>query len=62
MNPWTGTLRRLVMTPMQRQRFRLQRITTADAQWLWDTLQREGGKFGTGVELQADNTLTLRWD
>jgi poly-gamma-glutamate capsule biosynthesis protein CapA/YwtB (metallophosphatase superfamily) len=62
MDPSTGTLRRFEMAPMQIKRFRLQRVTTADAQWLRDTLQREGGKFGTGVELHADNTLTLRWD
>jgi poly-gamma-glutamate synthesis protein (capsule biosynthesis protein) len=62
MNAWTGTLRRLVMTPMQRKRFRAQRVTTADAQWLRDTLQRQGGGFGTRVALQADNTLTLHWD
>ena len=62
MDPWTGTLRRLAMTPMQIKRFRLQHVTTADAQWLRDTLQRQSGKFRTGVELQEDNTLTLQWD
>ena len=62
MDPCTGTLRRLAMVPMQIKRFRLQHVTTADARWLRDMLQREGGKFGTGVELHADNTLTLQWD
>jgi poly-gamma-glutamate synthesis protein (capsule biosynthesis protein) len=62
MAPCTGTLRRLAIVPMQIKRFRLQHVTTADARWLRDMLQRQGGKFGTGVALQADNTLTLQWD
>jgi poly-gamma-glutamate synthesis protein (capsule biosynthesis protein) len=62
MDSCTGTLRRLAITPMQIKRFRLQRVTPDDARWLRDMLQREGGTFGTGVALQADNTLTLRWD
>jgi poly-gamma-glutamate synthesis protein (capsule biosynthesis protein) len=61
MDPWTGTLRRLQMAPMQIKRFRAHRVTITDAQWLRDTLHREGGKLGTRVEWQEDNTLTLRW-
>jgi poly-gamma-glutamate synthesis protein (capsule biosynthesis protein) len=62
MDPGTGTLRRFEMTPMQIKRFRLQRVTPADAQWLRDMLQRESGTFGSRVELHTDHTLTLRWD
>jgi hypothetical protein len=29
--------------------------------WLKGVLDREGKKFGNRVELEADNTLTLRW-
>jgi poly-gamma-glutamate synthesis protein (capsule biosynthesis protein) len=61
MDPWTGTLRRFEMTPVQIKRFRAQRVTPADAQWLRDTLQRESRTFGARVALQADNTLTLCW-
>lgn len=57
----TGRLISLQMTPLQVKRFRLNRTSRDDAAWLRDILNREGKKFGTGVELDADNTLTLRW-
>ena len=57
----SGNLLRLQMTPMQIKRFRLNRASLLDAQWLEDVLNREGAWFGTGVELNADNTLALRW-
>lgn len=61
MDPASGNLLRLQMTPMQIRRFRLNRVSLLDAQWLEDTLNREGAWFGSGVELTADNILTLRW-
>lgn len=57
----TGRLISLQMIPMQVKRFRLNRTSRDDAAWLRDILNREGKKFGTGVELDTDNTLTLRW-
>ena len=56
-----GTLTRLTMVPLQIRNFRLNRASPADAAWLRDTLNREGGKFGTRVRLEADNALTLAW-
>jgi poly-gamma-glutamate synthesis protein (capsule biosynthesis protein) len=47
---------------MQTRRFRLGRATKADVLWLRDTLNREGQRFGTRVELSGDDTLLLRWD
>ncbi|MGH8683737.1 MAG: CapA family protein, partial [Nitrosospira sp.] len=61
MDRLTGKLISLQMAPMQVKRFRLNRTSGDDAIWLRDILNREGKKFGTGVELYADNTLTLRW-
>lgn len=61
MDSASGNLLRLQMTPMQIKRFRLNRASLLDAQWLEDVLNREGGWFGTGVELNADNTLMLHW-
>lgn len=57
----TGHLASLHMSPMQIRRFRLNRASEDDALWLKDILNREGKKFGTQVELEADNTLALRW-
>ena len=61
MEPLSGNLLRLQMTPMQIRRFRLNRASRSDARWLENVLNQEGRKFGTGVELNADNTLALRW-
>lgn len=58
----TGRLVRLQMTPTQIRHFRVNRPSGADVLWLRDTLNREGKKFGTRVELNKDNTLTLYWD
>jgi poly-gamma-glutamate synthesis protein (capsule biosynthesis protein) len=61
MEPSTGNLVRLQMTPTQIKRFRVNRASREDALWLRDVLNREGKRFGTWVELNADNTLMLRW-
>ncbi|MBA4142750.1 MAG: CapA family protein [Nitrosospira sp.] len=57
----SGKLVSLEMKPMQLKRFRLNRASRLDAIWLRDVLNREGKKFGSWVELSAENTLTLRW-
>ncbi|MBA7693682.1 putative polyglutamine synthesis accessory protein [subsurface metagenome] len=62
MDSSTGSLVCMRMTPLQIKHFRLNRASRSDALWLRDTLNREGKKFGTRVELNTDNTLTLHWD
>jgi poly-gamma-glutamate synthesis protein (capsule biosynthesis protein) len=57
----TGNLISLHMTPMQIKKFRLNRASANDAAWLRDILDREGKKYGTSVELNADSALMLRW-
>lgn len=59
--PSTGNLISLHMMPMQVKRFRLNHASGMDALWLKEVLNREGRKFGTSVELGANNVLTLRW-
>lgn len=59
MEPSSGRLVDLHMTPMRIKRFRLIRASRQDAQWLKDTLEREGSKFGTRVEVSAENGLLL---
>lgn len=60
-DPSTGKMISLHMTPMQIKRFRLNHASENDALWLKNVLNREGKKFGTSVELSADNMLMLRW-
>ena len=62
MEPVTGTLAALTMVPTRMKQFRIQRASQAEAEWLRATLEWEGKKFGTRVELAADATLSLRWD
>jgi poly-gamma-glutamate synthesis protein (capsule biosynthesis protein) len=60
-DPLSGRLVHLQMTPMQIRNFRVNRASGMDALWLRDTLNREGRQFGTSVEINRDNTLTLHW-
>ena len=61
-DPATGKLLELQMTPTQIKNFSLKRVSRADLLWLRDTLNREGKKFGTRVELNKEKNLTLQWD
>lgn len=60
MSPATGKLSRLGMTPQVIRRFRLEHAGRADARWLRDTLNREGKRLGTRVELQPGDVPRLR--
>lgn len=59
MDPATGKLTHLQMTPVQIKHFRVNLASRVDSLWLRDTLNREGKQFGTRVILNEDNTLTL---
>ena len=61
MDPSTAKLQRLTMVPMRLKRLRLNRASTAEAQWLQDMLNREGRTLGRRAILHEDNTLTLHW-
>jgi poly-gamma-glutamate synthesis protein (capsule biosynthesis protein) len=61
MDPSTGKLVSLYMTPIQIKYFRLNRASANDVAWLRDILNSEGKRFGTSVEFSADNSLMLRW-
>jgi poly-gamma-glutamate synthesis protein (capsule biosynthesis protein) len=60
-DPSSGRLRRLKMTPLKIRRFRLERVSRQDAEWLRDTINREGQQTATEVRLTADNHLVLQW-
>lgn len=57
----TGGLIRFRMIPFQIRRFRLNRASTNDSEWLRSTLTRESEVFGTRVDTEADGALRLRW-
>jgi poly-gamma-glutamate synthesis protein (capsule biosynthesis protein) len=62
MDPSTGKLVYLQMTPTQIRRFRVNRASSADVEWLKGLLNREGERFGNRVVRSEDSTLTLTWD
>ncbi len=55
----TGKFVNLEMIPTQIQRFRLQVASTVDILWMRELLNREGTKFGTQVQCDRNQTLTL---
>jgi poly-gamma-glutamate synthesis protein (capsule biosynthesis protein) len=59
-DPRQGRLVEARLIPMRLRRFRLNRASEADAQWLHDLLNRLGGPFGTQAQLENDHSLTLR--
>jgi poly-gamma-glutamate synthesis protein (capsule biosynthesis protein) len=61
-NPSTGKLAALEMTPTRVKRLRVNRASPNEARWLRDVLNREGRKFDTRVETNKDGSLSLRWD
>lgn len=62
LDPTSGKLVSFNLIPTQIKRFRLNRTSDDDAKWLGRMLNREGQRFGTRVELNRDNSLSLRWD
>ncbi len=59
--PSTGRLSALTLVPYQIRNFRLNAISPEDAVWLRDVLARESARFGTGLSLEADATLSVQW-
>ena len=61
-DPSTGKLLGLQMTPSKIRQFQVIRASNVDTVWLKDTLNREGASFGTHVIAGKDNRLSLQWD
>lgn len=61
-DPSTGKLLDLQMTPTQIRRFKVIRASKVDTFWLKNTLNRKGAIFGVKVKVSNDSRLTLRWD
>ncbi|MBG0798210.1 CapA family protein [Methylocystis sp. L43] len=56
-----GDLIQLRLVPLHMRRFRLERASTADAEWLAQTLDRESAPFGVRVRRQPDGALSASW-
>jgi poly-gamma-glutamate synthesis protein (capsule biosynthesis protein) len=56
----SGDLTRLRVVPLHMRRLRLERASTADAEWLAQTLDRESAPFGVRVR-HSDGALSASW-
>lgn len=61
LDPATCRLGRLALTPTQTRRFRIGRAPEEGAQWLCDTLNREGKRLGSAVTPAPDGTMRVVW-
>jgi poly-gamma-glutamate synthesis protein (capsule biosynthesis protein) len=61
-DPVSGDLTAVKLTPTRVRNFKVNLASRDEAQWLRDVLNREGRKLGTRVDLNPDQTLTVRWD
>jgi poly-gamma-glutamate capsule biosynthesis protein CapA/YwtB (metallophosphatase superfamily) len=61
LDPSGGSLRRLALVPTRIRRFRVNRASASDAEWLQGMMNREGRAFGTRVERTPAGELELRW-
>ena len=60
-HPITGQLLSLTMTPTQMRRFQLRRARPEGSAWLEATLNREGQRLNTRVQLDEVQRLHLQW-
>jgi poly-gamma-glutamate synthesis protein (capsule biosynthesis protein) len=58
----TTKLLRFSMVATRTRRLRVNRASGEETAWLEATLNREGRRLGTRVELQADHSLRLHWN
>ena len=61
LDPASGRLAALEMTPLRMRRFRLEHPPATDVEWLRATLDRESRRLGAAVELTAEGRLRLGW-
>ncbi len=54
-------LQELEMTPMRMRRFRAERVTGPDVEWLASTLDRHSRRFETGIRITDDQRLEVQW-
>jgi poly-gamma-glutamate synthesis protein (capsule biosynthesis protein) len=57
-----GQLLEVSLVPKQSRRFRLNRVSKTDAQWLCDLLNDLGSPFATRIQLSTGGSMELRWE
>ena len=59
-DPDNGRFHDVRIVPMRSRRMRLERATVEDSRWVQDVLGRISRAYGSRVERNPDNTLTVR--
>jgi poly-gamma-glutamate synthesis protein (capsule biosynthesis protein) len=62
MEPSTGRLVRLHLVPTRIKQFKINKVSSREARWLQDVLNRESGEFGIQVAVNPDNSFTVGWE
>jgi poly-gamma-glutamate synthesis protein (capsule biosynthesis protein) len=62
LDPRSGKLLEMALVPMQIRRFQTIHTSPSDSQWIMDTLNREGKRFGTTVESVKRGEYKLVWN
>jgi poly-gamma-glutamate synthesis protein (capsule biosynthesis protein) len=60
LNPSSGKVKRVVMTPLQILRFSLNYPSEEDQAWLWQTMARECAQLGTGLSELINGRFELK--
>ena len=60
-DPTSGDLVALELTPLQIRRFRLEPAASVDAEWIARRLDRESARFGVRVQSLSAQSLTASW-
>jgi poly-gamma-glutamate capsule biosynthesis protein CapA/YwtB (metallophosphatase superfamily) len=60
-NPANGNLVSVRMTPFQIQHFRLRHVSSTDADWLRETLDKKCTTLGARIEAERNGRLRLSW-
>jgi poly-gamma-glutamate synthesis protein (capsule biosynthesis protein) len=61
LDPVCAELTAARLVPMRMRRFRLERASVADSEWLCNRLNELGEPFKTGARLDKDSSLMLEW-
>jgi poly-gamma-glutamate synthesis protein (capsule biosynthesis protein) len=62
LDPRSGKLLQLILVPMRIKRLQTIRTSPSETQWIMNTLNREGKRFGTRVQTTASGDFSLVWD
>jgi poly-gamma-glutamate synthesis protein (capsule biosynthesis protein) len=61
-NPFSGMMKKLELIPFRQRRFRLERASKRDTEWVRDLLRREGERFNSRFHMAKNGVLSVTPD